>query len=266
MENQPRPGQLGLISMLFVLIAFLPGCQNSGPVVPRENSATTLVVTTVANRQQNQTRTVARVRTSGGTNRTAELLLDNELLPFTRFLVDTDSAYTKLFNSFRRYLPASVTLSLDDKSGNSASLTFPVVDSFTLTGVAPQSRIANGNQPVIMSWTGAPGAATYVMAAVRRGNAYLGKGFAQYATSGSTSETLNQIAFYQTDGINPDTGWYDLYVYAIAGIPDSASTARVLPVPLPLQQGDNLSRVTLTGHYGSISVSKRDSMRIAVQP
>lgn len=257
-------------TILFGLIAsawlMLIGCESSGPIKGQKVPSTEVALTSVANRQLSQTRAVGRVFTDGTTNRSAEVLLDGDLHPYTKLVVNTDSAYTTLYGTFRRFLPGTLSSLIDDNEGNRATILFPSVDSFSLTDVIPASKIANGNQPVIVSWTGATGATTYVVAAVRRTLAYTGKGFSQYASSSSTSETLNQLAFYQTDGVNPDTGMYDIYVYAIAGVPDSASTAKVLPVPLPQQKADNLSLRNLTGHYGSIMVTRRDSMRIAIQP
>jgi hypothetical protein len=254
------------IALLLTGIVFLFGCKSSGPIKPRDQVDTELRLSIVSDRDVNQTHSIARVQSNGANSRNAELVLDNEVIPYRVFLAPPDSLFYKTFSNFRRYLPGLLDFSFDDLQGNTLSINVPSVDSFSITSIAPGSRIANGNEPVIISWSGAAGAGNYVIAAVRRPLKYTGVGYSQFVTSGTTSETLNQIAFFQTDGVNPDTGWYDLYVYAIASSPDSVTTRKVLPVPLPDEFGQNIALSHLTGRYGFISVSKRDSVRIAIQP
>lgn len=252
--------------LIVSILGLLVGCKSSGPVRPREEMDSELILSIISNRDLNQTHTIARVQTEGSTNRISEVVLDGEVIPYRVFLAPPDSLYYKSFSNFRRYLPGLIDFAFDDTEGNTLDINLPSVDSFSITSIAPGSKIANGNQPVIISWNGAAGAANYVIAAVRRPLKYTGVGYSQFVTSGTTSETLNQAAFFQTDGVNPDTGWYDLYVYAIASSPDSLTTRKVLPAPLPDEFGQNLALTHLTGHYGSISVTKRDSVRIAIQP
>lgn len=261
-----KSGQTAKIILFAISLGLVLGCKNSGPVKPREELDTELYLSIVSNRDVNQTHSIARVRTDATSNRNAEVVLDGEVIPYRVFLASPDSLYYKSFNNFRRYLPGLVDFSLDDNEGNLLDISVPAVDSFAITDIAPGSRIANGNQPVIISWSGAAGSSGYVMAAVRRPLKYTGVGYSQFVTSGTTSETLNQVAFFQTDGVNPDTGWYDLYVYAIAAAPDSVTTRKVLPVPLPDEFLQNLALANLTGRYGFVSVTKRDSVRIAIQP
>jgi hypothetical protein len=259
-------GKLFPFVVVFLLFPLFSGCESSGPIKPRAQSDSELLLSIISNRDLNQTHTIARVQTEGSTNRSADVLLDSEIIPYRVFLSSPDSLYYKSFNNFRRYLPGLMDFSFDDNEGNTLDINIPSVDSFSITDIAPGSRIANGNQPVVMSWSGASGASNYVLAAVRRPLKYTGVGYSQFVTSGTTSETLNQAAFFQTDGVNPDTGWYDLYVYAIAASPDSLTTRKLLPVPLPDEFGQNLALTNLTGRYGFVSVSRRDSVRIAIQP
>ncbi len=264
-----RPSRVNWIKSIALIgttLSLLVGCESSGPIRPREQADSELRVSLVSNRDLNLTHSIARVQTEGSTNRNSEVVLDGEVIPYRVFLAPPDSLYYKSFGTFRRYLPGLIDFAFDDTEGNTLDINLPTVDSFSITSIAPGSRIANGNQPVILSWTGATGTTNYVIAAVRRPLKYTGVGYSQFVTSGTTSETLNRAAFYQTDGVNPDTGWYDLYVYAIAASPDSLTTRKILPVPLPDEFGQNIALTNLTGRYGFISIARRDSVLIVIQP
>jgi hypothetical protein len=79
----------------------------------------------------------------------------------------------------------------------------------------------------------------------------------------ATAGSIPPEAFgLSSGGVTPDTGWYYLYVYAYTGVPDSVTTARLLPVPLPSQLADNLTASGFTGHIGTVRVVKRDSVHV----
>jgi hypothetical protein len=135
-------------------------------------------------------------------------------------------------------------------------------DTFAITSVFPDIR-EKGTETVRLQWSPSTGTEGYVIAAVKRDSAYTGTGFSQYVASLSTLDAFPDSAF---GGINDeaDTGWYNLYVYAYTGAPDSGLSARLLPVPFPSQLADDIKVVDLQGHFGSVVVTAHDSMHVAL--
>ena len=78
--------------------------------------------------------------------------------------------------------------------------------------------------------------------------------------------TIPSDAFVLTDGINPDTGLYNLYVYAISGSPDSALTSTLLPAPMSQELSNNIAATSISGRFGVVVISRTDTVRVAIQP
>jgi hypothetical protein len=104
------------------------------------------------------------------------------------------------------------------------------------------------------------------MAAVLADSAYRKYGYSEYLPVIGTSGTLPAEAFSVSPGPNMDTGLYNIYVYAITGVPDSALTASLLPVPLPLQFADNINTGDIFGRIGTIQVTLIDTVRAQTIP
>ncbi|MDH4157135.1 MAG: hypothetical protein OEW00_07660 [candidate division Zixibacteria bacterium] len=142
-----------------------------------------------------------------------------------------------------------------------------VADTFSIESVVPDRREKLSFETVSLSWTGADSAEGYIMAAVKKGRAYMEKGYSQYVSSQVTSETFNAQAFtvdnVPTNEIDP--GWYYLFIYTYTGIPDSALSSDLLPVPLPGQLGDNIDLDELTGRFGTILAIEFDSMNVVAE-
>ncbi|MEW5993929.1 MAG: hypothetical protein AB1744_05990 [Candidatus Zixiibacteriota bacterium] len=178
-------------------------------------------------------------------------------------------AYLPDSTYFRAVLPAGdyplgvYNIEIRDSSLFHDTLAVGVPDTFSITNVFPDTRIKAGST-VRVEWRGSAAAEGYVIAAAKRDSAYMGVGFSQYVTSQSTSAAYPDSAFAGITG-EADIGWYYLYVYAYIGAPDSLLSADLLPVPMPSQLAGNLSVVDLEGRFGTIVVTRFDSMNVDLQ-
>jgi hypothetical protein len=142
-----------------------------------------------------------------------------------------------------------------------------MADTFSIASVVPDRREKLSFETVSLSWTGADSAEGYIIAAVKKGRAYMEEGYSQYVSSQATSETFNAQAF-TVDNVptsETDPGWYYLFVYAYTGIPDSSLSSDLLPVPLPGQLGDNIDLDDLSGRFGTILSIELDSMNVLAE-
>jgi hypothetical protein len=255
------------LPVLFGVVTLLLAC-NGGVVDPGGGTATYRLkglVTVDPNR--GKTLAVAEFRTDTGVVATGTVKLDATFLTFNRLQFAIDSVYSIEWNSIIQLGAGNHTLIVSDSSRLSSQLVttyLPGPDS--ITGITPSTRLANGSEQVKLDWFGGSGASGFVIAAVLATNAYTGKGYSLYVTSGSNSATFPRDAFYQSNPTTPDTGWYYLYVYAYSGAPDSVLSGAVLPVRMPSQLADNIVSHDLAGHAGVVRVAVRDSVRIAIQP
>ena len=139
-----------------------------------------------------------------------------------------------------------------------------VCGSFGITVVndpANPGHILRPGNTVTYTWSGSANAQNYVMAAVLADSVYRGYGYSEYLPNVGTSGTLPVEAFSVSPSPNMDTGLYYIYVYAVNGVPDSALTAKLLPVPLPLQFPNNISTPDLIGRIGAVQVTLLDTVR-----
>ncbi len=174
-----------------------------------------------------------------------------------------DSMYHRAVLPTEDYPGGSYTIVIQDSTLFVDTLPASIPDTFSIQNVYPATR-RKTVYPVRVEWYAAAGAGGYVIATAKRDSIYTGAGFSQYVTSLATSETFPDSAFF---GINNqfDTGWYNLYVYAYVGAPDSALSADLLPVPLPSQLTGNLSGKNLEGRFGAVVVAALDSMHVVLE-
>ncbi len=159
------------------------------------------------------------------------------------------------------------TLEVIDSTRLDVKFAGVMADTFSIASVLPDRREKLAFETVSLSWTGADSAEGYIMAAVKKGQAYMERGYSQYVSSQVTSETFNAQAFtvdnVPTNEIDP--GWYYLFIYAYTGIPDSALSSDILPVPLPSQLDDNIDLDDLSGRFGTILAIEFDSMNVVAE-
>lgn len=196
----------------------------------------------------------------------ADVLLGPDTMLFLTTSFVADSIFVLVEDSATHYPIGDLQVHLKAFDRFEQSVPSQVLEPPSIINVDPPTRLLQGLDPVRVEWTASDNAGSYVVAAAPRNPNLDTLGYAAYVTSLTTLATIPPEAFSPSPGPDPDTGWYDLYVYALIGAPDSLLSAQLLPVPLPTQLSDNISQVSFGGHFGTITVSRHDSIRVVLQP
>lgn len=192
--------------------------------------------------------------------------VDSVLLSDSTFQYWAESVYYYADDSLYTFTGDTTDIKLDDSGRYVDTLPAAVADSFSILTVDPFNHLLQGLHNVTLNWSGADQAETYVMAAVKSGLEYKGEGYSAYPQSITTGGTIPPEAFADPISNQPDTGLYNLYIYAITGSPDSSLSTYLLPVPLPDQLADNLTGNDLVGNFGSVTITYYDTVRVVIMP
>lgn len=196
----------------------------------------------------------------------ADVTLGSYQLIFMPRQYNLDSVYAYSSDNSYALVDASVRLQVSDGAAYTDTFIVQVPDSFSITNIVPGNRLLQGLDPVSVEWSGSAGAELYVVAAVKSDSAYAVDGYSAFVDAQTTSFTIPPEVFALDNGIDPDTGLYVIYVYAISGSPDSAMAANFLPTQLPGSFSDNIETDKTSGSFGSIVVTPLDYMRVVEQP
>ena len=180
---------------------------------------------------------------------------------------NVDSAYQALISPAASHAGTVAYLRVADASRFADSVLLNIVDTFSITDnfQPPNHQVQGTNNYVTMEWTAADSMDGYIVAAVKASRAYTGVGYSAAVTAAGVAGTIPPEAFMDTVANLPDTGLYNVYVYAYSGAPDVNLANAFLPVPLPAQVADNIERTSLTGRFGAITVSLKDTVRVLAQ-
>jgi len=176
-----------------------------------------------------------------------------------------DSAYLALISPAASHAGTEAYFKVADAIRFRDSVLLAIVDTFSITdNISPPNHQLQGAGQVSLEWTAAANAQGYVMAAVKASRAYMGLGYSALAATGVNSGTIPPDAFINPLTSQPDTGLYNIYVYAYSGAPDSALAGKFLPTPLPLQVASNIAHSDFTGRFGTLAVTLRDTIRVVL--
>jgi hypothetical protein len=252
-----------LFGVLFV--GFVWSC-NESPIEPIETYEYRIEGVFVSDTNLASTRIAVRLERLDTLLSRAEIAIDDTALVFDHPLFPVDSAYYYQALSSMAFTTGQHSLKVIDSAKFNDTLDVAVPDTFSILSVEPFDRKIEGNGSATLSWSGSAGAEAYVMAAVKVDSAYKGQGYSAYPQTGLTGGTIPPDAFLLPGGVDPDTGLYNLYVYALTGAPDSAISMNLLPVPLPEQLDDDIQGDNIVGRFGSIRITHVDTVRVTFQP
>ncbi|MGH8014766.1 MAG: hypothetical protein ACREBV_01085 [Candidatus Zixiibacteriota bacterium] len=246
------------------------GCNSSGTLQPGSASDYTISVTAVQDPNINTSRVVAKILRDGDDFAGADLEFDGQALNFSSLIYGFDSIYFFVIDTSPAFTIDTAMFVLRDSTIFDDTLKIAVSDTFRIDTINnPGNHIVRpGNQTVTYTWTASANTQNYVMAAVLADSAYRGYGYSEYLPVIGTSGTLPADAFSVSPNPDLDTGLYNIYVYAINGVPDSALTAKLLPVPLPFQNQfpDNVNTGDIFGRIGTVHVTLIDTVRAQTIP
>lgn len=261
-----------LLAAIFALPMFF-GC-NGNPVRPNQAPTYHISGVLVADPNIDTTRVIVGLTRDDSLLTNASLYLDGRQLLFADSVLLSDSSFDYWIDSVYYYDDDSVyiftgdltDIRLTDPNRYVDTLPVAVADSFSILTVDPFNHLLLGLGNVTLNWSGSGRAEAYVLAAVKSGNQYKGIGYSAYPQTDITGGTIPPEAFADPISNLPDTGLYNLYVYAITGAPDSAISEYVLPVPLPDQLADNVSGNDISGNFGTVTIVYYDTLRVAIMP
>jgi len=96
---------------------------------------------------------------------------------------------------------------------------------------------------------------------VNEDSTYSGKGLTEFVPLGATSVALNRNEIEMPDAVD-DTLHYNVYIYSYTGSPLSNN---FMPSPIPAGLTQNIDRLEISGQFGVVVISPRDSLN-AVAP
>lgn len=257
---------LPFVAAVLCLAAF--GC-NSNPNADNLTGDFRLDAVLVVDLQRDTVMLAVDLRRDGEKVTTAAMAMGGKTLTFNAGSFAVDSVYSLQDDSANTYLGQTFSVIVSDSGRSIDTVVFAVPDTFYIPydGITlPANHLLQGGGNVTLGWTGSTGSNGYILAAVLSDTAYTGWGYSLINDpNAGTGGTIPGDAFILSNGVTTDTGLYDIYVYAINNSPDSALSDLLLPVQLPDVLADNISGPQLSGRFGSVVVSARDTVRVVSQ-
>ncbi len=250
--------QLAATLLPIILLLSLMACDGSSGF-HRENLSYRTTGLIVKDIDQATARAEVTLTANDDQDSTAQVILRNDTLSWS------DDRYVLGNQLSSSFLAGSYLLAFDNDKSLDESTTTNLPGNPSVAVTNPASRINTGGSAVTVSFVTAQYAEGYAVAAVHRDSAYTGFGYCDWVTTQASGATIPPDAFRMTNGVNPDSGWYYIYIYAYAEAPDSALSHGLLPVPLPSVQTDNINEQDFKGRFGAVVVSARDSVRVPLR-
>ncbi len=186
----------------------------------------------------------------------AKLWIGNDTLSYAA------GYYTKIFDSLTHLSIGNHYLNLVDSTLFSDSVMFSIASDFEITSKIPagDAPLTPGNM-VQVEWSTPTYVDGYIYSAIKTDEVYGVGGYSAFVTTGVTSTSFNSDAFALPSG-ELDTGWYSIYIY---GYKDSPVPGTALPTVFPDGLSNSISKLDFTGKFGSLVVTRRDSIHAVTQ-
>ncbi len=195
---------------------------------------------------------------------------DNVPYPLANVVLYDDTLVYDTAQGFYRFsdtgasMPASGTDTLKIVDSLLLDEKFVIIlpNDIMITSIAlPDNRINAGGASVQLQWQTSLQNDGYILAVVLKDSTYTDGGFTEFVLGGVNSASILPDAF-RIYGDSLTIGWYYVYVYSYTGSP--ASTYN-LPTSIPVGLTDNISTLDITGRFGTIVVTGRDSIFVDAQ-
>jgi hypothetical protein len=185
----------------------------------------------------------------------AIILLGTDTLKYNNTL------FLKSYTKADTIAPGTHHLYLTDPNGLDDSISFAVPANFAISNIAlPDNRVNPGGETVPIEWQASAGSNGYAFGVIKKDTAYKADGYSQFVATGATSANIPRDAYRLSGDL--DTGWYYVYIYAYFGSP---TVPRNLPAKFPSGRIANVTHLNLSGNWGAIIVSRRDSIHVQTQ-
>ena len=256
-----NPISMRLLAVAALAAAVISGCNTSPTDNLRQADYTTQGVL-VQEMNIDHAYAAVRFQRNDTTITSAAIHLANVPMAFFPLYQEVDSAYQALISPAASHAGDQAYFRTADASRFKDSLLVAIVDTFSITdNVEPPNHQLVGAGQVSLEWTACANAQGYIIAAVKASLVKTGVGYSAIAP-GANAGTIPPEAFTDEISGEADTGLYNIYVYAYGGAPDSALAGAFLPVPMPMQVTNNIAHSDLTGRFGTVTVTLKDTIRV----
>ncbi len=253
-------------SCLFILLisafVFIGGCDSAAPPGGHNTVEYLMDGVLIKDMSSNKTSIAANFEKNNLAYGNVDFKFGSDTLSFNDSSAVVDSIYTFENNTGISYPSGQIQLSIDDSTFAITRLSVNVPDTFSITSIVPtngQWRPTDG--VVSLNWSGSNLAESYVLVVFNSNDN--SQRYSAYANEFATSGNIPIDIFYT--GTSVDTGLYYFYVYALSGAPDKSLADLLLPVDLPEQIENNISENDIYGHFGTVVISRYDTLRIITQ-
>lgn len=195
---------------------------------------------------------------NGGNLTTAILILSGDTIKYDSGL----AKYIKTYDSASSVPAGNYMLKTVETPWLNDSIFVAMPVDFGITSIQlPEDRINPGALSVPIEWNPSLGGDGYIYAVALKDSIYTGYGFSAFVAPGEgTATSIVPDAFRVSGNVNePDTGWYYVYIYSYSGSPETGAN---LPMLLPEGFSDNISKPKISGRFGSVVVTARDSIYV----
>jgi len=242
------------IILVLILMMFIWGCDS---VTTSDSTGQYyLIGGLVKNLDLDLAQTVVYMEKNDSLFDDATIVFDNDTLIYN----GVDELYWSE-NTASGVSQGSNILRVSDSPNLSELLSYTVPGDFQITSIQlPEDRTNNGGDPVPIIWSLSLGSDGYFYSVNLKDSAYTTAGFSEFVTTGTASTTIPRDAFQLYSDL--DTGWYYVYVCSYDGSPASDYN---LPTAIPPGLTENISKIRLSGQFGTIVVTPRDSIHVTLQ-
>jgi hypothetical protein len=189
---------------------------------------------------------------------TAILILSGDTIKYDSGL----AMYVRTYDSASSLPAGGYTLKVAEAPWLNDSILLSMPNDFGITSIQlPEDRVNPGGLSVPIQWNPSLGSDGYIYAVALKDSIYTGYGFSAFVPpEEGTATSIVLDAFRVSGNVSaPDTGWYYAYIYSYTGSPETGGN---LPMLLPEGFSDNISKQKISGRFGSIVVTGRDSIYV----
>ena len=214
----------------------------------------------VKNLDTDSTETAISMMKNGDNLASAILILSGDTVKYDSGL----AKYVRAYDSASSLPAGSYRLKTVEAPWLNDSILFSIPNDFGITSIQlPEDRVNPGGLSVRIEWNPSLGSDGYIYAVALKDSIYTGYGFSAFVPpEAGTARNIVPDAFRVSGNVNqPDTGWYYVYIYSYTGSPSIEAN---LPMLLPEGFSDNVSKLKISGRFGAVLVTERDSIHVTL--
>jgi len=242
-----------ILGLLILIAAVIGGCGKAADINTSISYEYDLRGGIVKNLDTDSTEAVFVLTRNGNNYTQATMVLSGDTIVY-----DTTIEFYRLSYDDTSLTPAGIdTLHIVDSSDLNEKFAYTIPEDFYISSISlPENRINAGGSEVQIQWAASLQNDGYIFAVVLKDSTYINDGYTEFVDNSITLANIPPDAF-RIYGDTLTLGWYYVYIYSYT---DNPASTYNLPTSIPAGLTDNIDNTDITGRYGSILVSPRDSI------